>query len=104
MLKIIRAIIILTFVNASQELEYIYNNPLCGSYSAKLGGSSRNGLEQTVTGLSPNTTYTLQAQCKVSTSGVTGSVGIKNFGGTTITRSFTSTTYTAKFRSKYCGK
>ncbi len=71
-------------------------NVLCGSYSAKLGGSSRNGLEQTVTGLSPNTTYTLQAQCKVSTSGVTGSVGIKNFGGTTITRSFTSTTYTAQ--------
>ncbi len=28
MLKIITAIIVLTFVNASQELEYIYNNPL----------------------------------------------------------------------------
>lgn len=68
-------------------------NALCGSYSAKLGGNARNGLEQTVTGLQPNTTYTLKVQGKVSVSGVNGTVGVKNFGGTTITTSVVSTSY-----------
>jgi len=46
--------------------------------------------EQTITGLSSNTTYTVRAWGKNTESGVTGRILAKNFGGTEVSTAFTS--------------
>ncbi len=55
-------------------------NALSGSYALKASGAY-NGAEQVVTGLSPNTTYTLSGWVKVTNAGDYGYIGVKNYGG-----------------------
>lgn len=50
-------------------------------------------LEQTVTGLLPNTTYTFGGYGKVSAAGESVIVGVKNYGGTAMGSQITSTVY-----------
>ena len=64
-----------------------------GSNSAKIGGKSSNGIEKIITGLKANTTYTLTAYGKLSASGGTTVIGVKNYGGNVIDKSITSISY-----------
>jgi Carbohydrate binding domain len=66
-----------------------------GTYSMKVGTAAGSG-EQTITGLSPNTTYTLTGWTKVSATSVESRIGVKSYGGTEVYQSVTSTTYTQK--------
>lgn len=50
-------------------------------------------LEQTVTGLLPNTTYVFGGYGKVSTPGESAVIGVKNYGGSSMGSQVTSTTY-----------
>ncbi len=53
-----------------------------GGYAARINGTG--SLEQTISGLAPNTTYTLRAWLKVDGSGQSVALGAKNFGGTEV--------------------
>ena len=64
-----------------------------GSGSLRLGGG-QCGVEQQVTGLQPNTTYKVNAFAKVQ-SGEQVSIGVKDFGGTTLTNQITATDWTS---------
>ncbi len=64
-----------------------------GSYGAKIG-KTETGLEQTISGLKPNTTYTFTAWVKSSSVSNPVYIGAKNFGGTNVSVSTTSSTYT----------
>jgi hypothetical protein len=65
-----------------------------GSYSGKVGyGSS---IAQTVTGLSPNTTYTFTSWLKVDTAGQVVYMGVNNHGGSSASNYNNSTTYAQK--------
>ena len=67
-------------------------SPRTGAYAASQVGSSA-GIYRTITGLSPNTTYTLTGWVKV-TSGNTGYLYVKNHGAAVVTTSpATSTSY-----------
>ncbi|ANE46166.1 hypothetical protein SY83_07660 [Paenibacillus swuensis] len=55
--------------------------------------SAGNGIAQTVTGLSPNTTYTLSAHALASSGYI--NIGAKDYGGTEIVRQITSSTWGA---------
>lgn len=68
-------------------------NAHTGSYAVKLTGSS-TGVNQTVSGLKPNTTYTFSGWAKVSTAGDIASIGVKNFGGTETYQTISGTGYT----------
>lgn len=64
-----------------------------GTNSAKIGGSTAQGsVEQTVSGLTPNTTYTLSAWLKTDSSDVTVVLGAKNFGGSEVASSVANST------------
>jgi beta-glucanase (GH16 family) len=52
------------------------------------------GAEQMITGLSPNTTYTLGGYARVTNVGVPADIGVKNYGGNQRTATITSTSYT----------
>ncbi|KJL26840.1 Carbohydrate binding domain protein [Microbacterium oxydans] len=52
------------------------------------------GAEQTVTGLQPNTTYTLTGWAKAGSSSAPVSVGVKSFGGQETAQTVTATDYT----------
>lgn len=58
----------------------------------QVGGES--AIEQVITGLSPNTTYKFTGFAKVSAAGQSVSIGAKNFGGTQLANTITSTAYT----------
>jgi hypothetical protein len=70
----------------------VASNARTGSYAVQLppGG----GAEQTVTGLSPHTTYTVQGFGKTTAAGQCVYVGVKNFGGTETRTCLNSTSYT----------
>ena len=68
-------------------------NAHTGSYAVKLTGSS-TGVNQTVSGLKSNTTYTFSGWAKVSTAGDILSIGVKNFGGTETYQTISGTGYT----------
>ena len=68
-------------------------SPHTGSYAVSLPPGS--GAEQTVTGLSADTTYRLQGFGKTNTAGQCVYVGVKNFGGTETRTCLDSTSYTA---------
>jgi len=63
-----------------------------GTYAAKINAGST--VAQTVTGLTPNTTYTCTGWLEAPTAGQTIYMGVQNFGGTTISKGTNTTTYT----------
>jgi Carbohydrate binding domain len=69
----------------------VNNNQYAGNYCGYVGSNS--GLEQTVTGLAANTTYTFSMRVKVATSGEVIYAGVKNYGGSEIGQSTTSNSY-----------
>lgn len=69
-------------------------NPMYGSYGLKVSKSS--GAEQVIRNLFPNTTYTLTVMVKASSGSDTASITVKNYGGSDLIASTTSTTYTSK--------
>ena len=66
-------------------------NPHAGTYGATVGYGS--AVRQTVTGLSPGTTYTLSGWLKVATAGQVVYLGAQNFGGTSVSQSVNTTGY-----------
>ena len=71
--------------------ERVNNNAQSGSWSAKLGNG--NGAEQRVTGLQPNTTYTLTGWGK-SNGSQSALIGVKHFGGNETFYVFKNSSYT----------
>ena len=63
-----------------------------GSYAVRLSGSVV-GIEQTITGLIPNTTYTLTAPTRMSTPGEGVYIGAKNFGGSEVSMLASNNSY-----------
>lgn len=70
----------------------VSNDTNTGTKCIKLTGGE-NAIEQVVTGLKPNTTYRFSGVGKVSTTGQSVSLGVKNYGGSQTSISFTNTTY-----------
>ncbi|PTS96406.1 hypothetical protein DBR11_19200 [Pedobacter sp. HMWF019] len=68
------------------------SNARTGTY-AVLEQGSETSLEQVVTGLLPNTTYTFGGFGKVATAGQSVMIGVKNYGGSAVNTLITSTTY-----------
>src|SRR6185436_5354723 len=62
------------------------------TYSGQVGAAS--AIEQIITGLTPNTTYTLTGYGKVATSGEIVSIGVKDYGGTDKSTGVSNTAYT----------
>lgn len=60
----------------------VSSNAHSGSHAALITGSSV-GINQTISGLQPNTTYLLTAYAKVSAAGDDIGIGVKNYGGET---------------------
>jgi hypothetical protein len=65
-----------------------------GSYAIQFGASTSSGAEQTISGLTPGTTYVLTGWGEVATSGNCIYVGVKNFGGTEVKQCLSGTSYT----------
>jgi beta-glucanase (GH16 family) len=72
--------------------QVVSGNQHSGSRSLRISGYG--GAEQVVTGLQPNTTYTLGGYAKVTRSGTPADIGVKNYGGSQLTATITDTTYT----------
>lgn len=72
----------------------VSGNANSGTYSGRLS-SGAGSFSQTITGLLPNTTYTLKGWCKIQ-SGDVVYLGVKNYGGTETSQQFTSTSYAEK--------
>ncbi|MFF5522647.1 carbohydrate binding domain-containing protein [Streptomyces coeruleorubidus] len=64
-----------------------------GSYALTTAASG-SGVNQVLTGLSPNTTYLLTGWGKVANAGQTLAIGVKNFGGTETYTTIATTSYT----------
>jgi beta-glucanase (GH16 family) len=78
--------------NAGPTTTLVSNNARSGTKAILQQGGTTT-LEQTVTGLLPNTTYTFGGYGKVATTGASAFIGVKNFGGSSIGASITNTTY-----------
>jgi hypothetical protein len=63
-------------------------------YGVKLGGGTA-GIQQTITGLTPNTTYVASVWMKVA-AGETVEMGVSNYGGTQISSQTTDTAWNQK--------
>lgn len=63
-----------------------------GAYAVRLTGADM-GVEQVLSGLTPNTTYKFSGWAKVANSGDVVWIGVKDFGGTLTRRSISSTSY-----------
>jgi beta-glucanase (GH16 family) len=63
-----------------------------GSRAMRISGYG--GAEQVVTGLSPDTTYTLGGYARVTRAGTPALIGVKNYGGPERATTVTSTSYT----------
>jgi uncharacterized protein YjdB/regulation of enolase protein 1 (concanavalin A-like superfamily) len=70
------------------------NNALTGTYAAKLTGNTA-GVEQTISGLYPNTIYKLYGNGK-SAGGGDAVFGVKNYGGSSKDVHMSATSYTRK--------
>lgn len=68
------------------------SNARSGSYAIRETGGTTSA-EQVVTGLYPNTTYVFGGFAKVGGSGQSVAIGVKNYGGSQISRTITSTSY-----------
>lgn len=71
----------------------VTGNAHSGTYAVQLVGSGV-GAHQIVTGLTPNTKYTLTGWAKVSTAGDNVAIGVRDYGGTETFQTTTSTNYT----------
>ncbi len=78
--------------NQTGAVSVVNNNAHSGTNALSLSGGEKSA-EQLVTSLKPNTTYVLKAYAKLGT-GTGASVGVKNYGGTTVGSAVTSNTYT----------
>jgi len=67
-----------------------------GSKSIRLQGAGECSVQQKITGLLPNTTYTFKGYGKLSSAGNFAVVGVKNYGGATIDSNITQTQYEQK--------
>jgi len=65
-----------------------------GTYAGKVGYGS--AIAQTLTGLSPNTTYTFSGWLKVNTAGQVVYLGVQNYGGVSLSRFNNTTAYAQK--------
>lgn len=80
--------------NVQWNAAVVNSNARTGIAAVRVGnGISQGTAEQTITGLSANTTYTLKAFGKVD-AGVTVAIGAKNFGGTETFTTISSSSYT----------
>ncbi|MEI9999844.1 MAG: carbohydrate binding domain-containing protein [Verrucomicrobiota bacterium] len=70
----------------------VNSNAHSGAYAAEVGYGS--AVAQTVTGLTPNTAYTCTGWLEVATPGQYVYLGAKDFGGTSVSQSVISSTYT----------
>jgi beta-glucanase (GH16 family) len=70
----------------------VTGNARTGSYSIKETGAECSA-EQIVTGLSPNTTYIFSGWGKVSAQGQSVTIGVKNYGGSSVGTPITTTAY-----------
>ena len=68
-------------------------NAHSGSYSLKFGGTSSNGFSQIISGLTPNTTYTVTFWARTASTG-SFSVYVKDYGGSQVTKTVSGTSYT----------
>nr|WP_210658659.1 fibronectin type III domain-containing protein [Paenibacillus lignilyticus] len=59
-------------------------------------GSGADGIEQTITGLTPNTTYELSGYLRAGSSGQTVRLGVKNYGGSDTYQENTTTSWVNK--------
>ncbi|CAI6083108.1 fibronectin type III domain-containing protein [Cohnella sp. JJ-181] len=59
-------------------------------YAARIQGNG-GGVEQTITGLAPNTSYTLKAWAKLSSASEVVTIGATGFGGTDVSAAITGT-------------
>lgn len=89
------------FESGSLSPWYAWNNAVVvnyeqyyGSYAVKCQANS--SVEQVVTGLSPNTTYTLSGYIKSSDGGSWEYLGVKNYGGSDTYQGTVGTTYVYK--------
>ncbi|MBW8817387.1 MAG: carbohydrate binding domain-containing protein [Streptomyces sp.] len=71
----------------------VASNARTGTSSLQTGASA-SGVEQALTGLSPNTTYLLTGWAKVANAGETLAIGVKNYGGTETFTNIATTSYT----------
>ncbi|NOU71373.1 hypothetical protein GC098_08050 [Paenibacillus sp. LMG 31458] len=69
----------------------VNSNQYSGAYSAQVNANA--SAEQSLTGLSPNTTYVLKARVKVSNSSNPVFLGVKGYGGTEKNVNITGTTF-----------
>lgn len=65
-----------------------------GNYGAKVG--SGGAVAQTVTGLTPNTTYTVTGRLKVETAGQLAYLGVDNYGGSSVSVPTSLASFTQK--------
>lgn len=59
-------------------------------------GTGQDGIEQTITGLTPSTTYEIRGYLRANSSGQTVRLGVKNYGGSDTYQEHNATTWTAK--------
>jgi|GEM_PF-1562033 len=69
----------------------VNSNARTGNYAAQVGTGA--AVYQTISGLSPNTKYTLRAWSKKQYSGSSGYIYVKNYGGSEVTSSVAGTGY-----------
>lgn len=70
----------------------VTNNARTGSKAVREQGGATS-LEQTITGLLPNTTYTFGGYGKVSAAGESVLIGVKNYGGAAVDSQITALNY-----------
>jgi hypothetical protein len=77
---------------------FISSSYRSGSWGARLGTSTGSSatLQQTVTGLSPNTTYTVKAWLKVAATSITATLGVDGYGSSATAAAVSSTTWTER--------
>ncbi|WP_126246184.1 family 16 glycosylhydrolase [Chitinophaga rhizosphaerae] len=73
----------------------VSNNAHSGTHAVRLQGGEAS-VEQTITGLTPNTTYIVGAYAKLANTGGGVCVGVKNYGGSTIDNTVTNVAYEMK--------
>lgn len=78
------------------------DNPHSGSYSLQLQGQ-QSAAQQTITGLSPNTTYVISGYVSAA-AGNQGTLGVNSYGGPDVSSTTTSSDYTLLTVSFKTGK
>lgn len=79
--------------NPAGNTAVVTTNVRTGTKAIRQQGGETS-LEQVITGLSPNTTYTFGGYGKVSAAGQSAMFGVKNYGGPAVDAAVTNTAYT----------